>query len=60
MKRDIDLIREILRAVEACEDSYGINSPIIEGYSEAQIAYHLRLLVENGIFGDVVSNQEII
>lgn len=49
MKRDMDLIREILRAVEACEDSYGINSPIIEGYSVGQIAYHLRLLNESGL-----------
>jgi len=49
MKRDMDLIREILRAVEACEDSYGINSPPIEGYSEAQIAYHLRLLIDGGL-----------
>jgi len=49
MKRDMDLIREILRAVEASEESYGINSPVIEGYSEAQIAYHLRLLVDGGL-----------
>ncbi len=49
MKRDMDLIREILRAVEASEDSYGIDSPTIEGYSEAQIAYHLRLLVDGGL-----------
>ncbi|SPD76372.1 conserved hypothetical protein [uncultured Desulfobacterium sp.] len=49
MKRNMDLIREILRAVEACEASYGINSPIIEGYSESQIAYHLRLLVDSGL-----------
>jgi len=49
MKRDMDLIREILRAVEACEDSYGINSPIIGGHSENQIAYHLRLLVDGGL-----------
>jgi hypothetical protein len=49
MKRDMDLIREILRTVEACEDTYGINSPIIEGHSENQIAYHLRLLVDGGL-----------
>jgi DNA-binding transcriptional ArsR family regulator len=49
MKRDMDLIREILRTVEACEDSYGINSPAIEGYSEAQVAYHLKLLIDGGL-----------
>lgn len=49
MKRDMDLIREILRAVEACEDSYGINSPIIKGHTEAQTAYHLSLLVDGGL-----------
>ncbi len=47
--RVLDLIREILRAVEACEDSYGINSPPIEGYSEAQIAYHVKLLIDGGL-----------
>lgn len=49
MKRDMDLIREILREVEACENSYGINSPTIEGYSDSQIAYHLKLLLDGGL-----------
>ena len=49
MKRDMDLIRAILQKVESCEDSYGINSPVIEGYSEAKIAYHLRLLLDGGL-----------
>jgi hypothetical protein len=49
MKRDMDLVRAILQVVESCEDSYGINSPVIEGYNEAQIAYHLRLLLDGGL-----------
>jgi len=49
MKRDMDLIRSILQKVESCEDSYGINSPVIEGYSEAQIASHLKMLLDGGL-----------
>ncbi len=51
MKRDMDLVRSILREAELCDDSYGINSPAIEGYNEAQIAYHLGLLVDGGFIG---------
>ena len=49
MKRDMDLIREIRRALESSEESYGISSPEIEGYSTAQVAYHLGLLVDGGL-----------
>ena len=49
MKRDMDLIRLILREVESCDDSYGMNSPVIEGYSEAQIAGHLKMLLDGGL-----------
>ena len=42
MKRDMDLIRKILLHVEQHDDLQFV----IEGYSEQQIAYHVRLLVE--------------
>jgi Hypothetical protein (DUF2513) len=44
MKRDMDLVREILLRAEKSESS-DISVPIsIEGYSEEQIKYHLKLL----------------
>jgi hypothetical protein len=51
MKRDMDLIRNILRAVESYDDPYGIDSQTIaiEGYSEAQISGHIKMLLDGGL-----------
>lgn len=44
MKRDMDLIREILLRAEKSESS-DISIPMsVEGYTEEQIKYHLKLL----------------
>src|SRR4030042_3832657 len=48
MKRDMDLIRAILLAVEA--DVHGFAPDIeIEGYTQEQIGYHTVLLGEAGL-----------
>ena len=44
MKRDMDLIRKIMVAVEAAENSEKGIKPEIEGYTEEQIAYQSGLL----------------
>jgi hypothetical protein len=51
MKRDMDLIRLILRQVESCDDPYGMESQAIaiEGYSEAQISGHIKMLIYGGL-----------
>lgn len=49
MKRDMDLIRIILRKAEDCNDAYGMESPVIDGYSDAQVAYHIYLLIDGGL-----------
>ena len=51
MKRDMDLVRNILRAVELHNDPYGIESQVItvEGYDEAQIAGHIKMLIDGGL-----------
>lgn len=48
MKRDLDLVREILFVMEKSSDSYySINSlPKIDGYSEQTILYHMRIMTE--------------
>jgi hypothetical protein len=50
MKRDMDLIRLILRKVEASENPYGLEKmPQIDGYSLPQISYHTKLLCDAGL-----------
>lgn len=57
MKRDTDLIREILLAVEALP-LRGLSTPglAVEGYDEATIAYHLVLLEEAGLIQAAVAD----
>ncbi len=50
MKRDMDLIREILCKVESCEDLSGLGHlPEIDGYSRPQVSYHMELLIDAGL-----------
>jgi DNA-binding transcriptional ArsR family regulator len=50
MKRDMDLIRKILRKVRDHEDPYGLDGiPEIEGYSEKEISYHIGILNDAGL-----------
>ena len=49
MKRDMDLIRNILRSIDASEDDDAISGMQIDGYSYQEIAYHVMLLKEAGI-----------
>ncbi|TVQ90226.1 MAG: DUF2513 domain-containing protein [Bacteroidetes bacterium] len=46
MKRDIDLVRKILLEIEKKEDPTGWLIPEIEGYSEDEIIYHIKVLAE--------------
>ncbi len=50
MKRDMDLVRTILQKVEASEDPWGLHKTLdIEGYTQNQISYHIKLLHEAGL-----------
>ena len=52
MKRDMDLIRKILFAIEANEDATGhgwIELGNINNYSEKQVSYHVSLLYQGGL-----------
>ena len=52
MKRDFDLARTILLAIEANEDATGHSWIIlgkINGYSQEQVSYHVKLLDEAGL-----------
>lgn len=49
MRRDSDLIRAILLAVEADERCEVLKVPDIDGYQDEAIYFHTRLLVEKGL-----------
>lgn len=50
MKRDMDLIRNLLLAVENSPDARLRWSPKLEGYTEEEIAEHFRLGFDAGLF----------
>ena len=50
MKRDMDLVRSILQRVESCSDPSGWHEQLdIEGYSQNEISYHIKLLYDAGL-----------
>ncbi len=49
MRRDLELIRKIILAVEASPHGNAPNPLLIEGYSEEQIGYHSYLIVDAGL-----------
>ena len=48
MKRDMDLIREILLAIEEQHEYGPISGLTIPGHSMNEIAYHCKILYEHG------------
>jgi Hypothetical protein (DUF2513) len=48
LKRDMDLVRKILLAIEAHPDERLLTEPLISGSSAKVVNYHLRLLYEAG------------
>ena len=49
MKRDLDLIRKLVLAVEALPTGTVLEDIEIEGYSPEQIGYHSYLVVSSGL-----------
>jgi hypothetical protein len=49
MKRNMDLIRKMLLAVEAEEHAFAPENIEIEGYTQDEIGYHATLLGEAGL-----------
>lgn len=46
MKRDMALIRKMLLTVEAHENGYAPRDMTFEGYSEEQIGFHAKLIID--------------
>lgn len=49
MKRDLDLIRKIILAVEDLPTGTVLHDIKVEGYSPAEIGYHSYLIVDAGL-----------
>ena len=58
MKRDMELIRKILNKIKECSTPYGLdNIPQIDGYSNQQISYHIKILCDAGLV-DATQSEE--
>lgn len=49
MKRDMDLVREILIALDDHEGGYAPQGMVFEGFTDEQIGYHVYLLGQAGL-----------
>lgn len=49
MKRDMDLVRKILLAMESCESGFAPHPLAIDGYDHDQIGHHVYLMGEAGL-----------
>lgn len=49
MKRDMDLVRGILLAIEANESGRAPQKLSVDGYTDEQIGYHVLIMMEAGV-----------
>ena len=49
MKRDMELIRRVMLAVEKSKDPYELVDPKFEGHTETEISYQIALLDDAGL-----------
>jgi len=49
VKRDMDLVRELLLAIEACEDAFGLPTAEMEGRSDVEVSHHIGIMVQAGL-----------
>jgi hypothetical protein len=55
MRRDLELLREILLAVELAEGPFDLTDARLGGHSFPELAHHAELLIEAGLIkGEVV------
>ena len=56
MKRDIDLVRQLLLCIDGQAATGVLRSTMFEGFSEEKVRYHLRLLADSGFVKYVEKN----
>ncbi len=60
MKRDMDLVREILLAIEGSPHAIVGLPPVIYGYTAPQISHHTHMLIEAGYLRAVVDRSHSV
>lgn len=56
MKRDMDLVRQLLLAVETAEVTSQLANPVIEGYDQTTVDHHVFLMWEAGLVEAIDTN----
>lgn len=56
MKRDMELVRKILLAIEGQESGYAPKDLMINGYTQEQILYHVFIMIEGGLIEGIKVN----
>ena len=60
MRRDLELLREILLSVEVAEGPFDLTDARLSGHSFAELAHHAELLIEAGLIkGEVVYSDSV-
>jgi Hypothetical protein (DUF2513) len=49
MKRDMDLIRKIMLAIEKHPSAYAPDKIVVDGYAEEQVGFHIYLMLQSGL-----------
>lgn len=49
MKRDMNLVRQLVLAIEASPSGFAPRDLVIDGYTREQIGYHLYVMLEAGL-----------
>lgn len=57
MKRDMDIVRKILLAIEAEKNGYAPNEFNIDGYDNEMIGYHILIMVEAGLIEGIINRE---
>lgn len=57
MKRDLNLVREILIWASEQKDAKINQNPVIAGYTEEQIFYHIHIMAQAGLIFAMESNE---
>ncbi len=49
MKRDMDLVRKLVFAIDESNHGFAPRKIVVEGFTEEQIGYHLSIMFEAGL-----------
>ncbi|MCL2883355.1 MAG: DUF2513 domain-containing protein [Coriobacteriia bacterium] len=59
MKRDMDLVRDMLKAIEDADGPLSLRDFELSGHTQESVYYHLRLLYDKGMIEGVLAEDDI-